>query len=1054
MKKTLLFLLNIYCIIGFSQEYRMLNGDNGVKVTCSGTFTDSGGTAALYGNNHTSTITFTPVNPGDAIRVYFTTFNLEGTGAACYDYLQVWHNNTITNPALPDETYCGLLQPFTITSNNLSNGSLTFKFTSNFAVQKAGWFATISCITPCHPPTAALAGASDVALCNSPVPQTVTLDASGSSSPLSQFSITNYEWSWGDGIVTTTSTPTASHTYSQYGIYRASVRVYDNNYIATPGTGCASTNSALKYIRVLPPPTYNATTTTLTSTCGQSVNLQSIARSSNINEVIPSVSTAPIHLPDGEGTSVESEINLTGYFASGATVSSGCYPTIKFNIEHSFARDLTIDLIAPNGQTVRLFNRNFANGENFGTCVNGNDDNIAGCPAEYTVVASGGANWLAASSFTSATTSCPSYTGPCESGSYSISQAYNSIQSFTSLIGAPLNGIWKLKITDNQIYDDGFFAGWSITFPNTCYTNLQNSTTTLTNMNWTSGTGSPAIASQNTTFANLSNPGPNNCPTSSCIGTLGTSSATVGPFTQAGTYTYINTVTNSLGCTNTQSFTINVTCAGTLTLASNISTLTQNVCDNVTITPIVFNFTGNASSIIASLPTGLTSTISGNTMTITGNITSDQTFTVSMTGVTQTYTVAITVMPSLSNVVINGGTNYCYYSTNTFTSNVPGGTWSCSCPEVLMSSTSGKAELRALGDCIIYYTVSNGCGTVTVSKNIKMFLYEKTILVGPSIVCINTPGVFMSCTTTEGTWESSDTTIADIDSVTGEVFPHTPGLVTFSYTLLNYCGTLILTKNVAIANIEFPTLTSTGTMYWDSATSSYTPVTINTATTFPAEYIISYYLNGTLLYTETDAHSYTVTQPGTYTVVCNYPKSSCTTEGTITISAASPPVVKTSVLQNGTSYTIDVLAESTDINKDSNSYQYQLDNGSFQTNATFYNVKMGIHNITVKDINSPTQTSAIVETIGYTKFFTPNNDGANDTWTIENFDTELKECTIQIFSRNNSLVGILNNTNTNWNGNDLKGNPLPTDDYWFIATFKDDYGNLREIKKHFTLKRD
>lgn len=1054
MKRILLFLLSVISFGGFSQEFRMLNGNNGIKTTCTGTFTDSGGTAALYGNNHTSTITFTPTNPGDAIRIYFTVFNLEGNAGNCFDYLQVWHNNTITNPAVPDESYCGLLQPFTITSNNLSNGSLTFKFTSNAAVQKAGWFATISCITPCHPPTATLAGANNVTLCNSTVPQTITLDASGSSSPLPQFSIVKYEWSWGDGVTTTTTTPTATHTYSQYGIYRASVRVFDNNFIASPGTGCASTNSALKYIKILPPPTYNTATTTINTTCGQSVNLQAIARSSNINEVIPSVVTAPVHLPDGEGLSTESEINLTGYFLPGATVSSGCYPTIKFNIEHSFPRDLTIDLIAPNGQTVRLFNRNFTNGENFGTCVNGNDDNIPGCPAEYTVVASGGANWIAPSSFTTATTSCSTYNGPCESGGYCIPQAYNSVQSFNVLNGVPLNGIWKLKITDNQIYDDGFFAGWSITFPNSCYTGLQNATTTLSNMTWTSGTGAPSISSQNTTFANLSNPGPNNCPTASCIGTLGTSGATVGPFTQAGTYTYTNTVTNSLGCINTQTFTINVTCPGSLTLASATSTLTQNVCDNLNITPIVFNFSGNASSINISLPAGLTKTISGNTMTITGNITSNQTFTVSMTGVTQTYTVAITVMPSLNNTVINGGNDYCYYSTYTFTSNVPGGTWSCSCPDVLISPTTGKAELRAIGNCTIYYTVSNGCGTVTVSKSIRMINLEKLLVYGPPAICENSSAVFLTSNVSGGVWSSSDTASADINPTTGEIFPHADAPnVTFSYTIPADCGPLVVTKNIEIMYTVAPSLSLVGSMYWNTTTSSYNPATISTSINSIHDFMVSYYLNSTLLASGVNLYSYTATEPGTYTIIATDLKSQCITQALITITVSPPPVLKTTVSQNGSNYTINVIAELA--NSDQNAvFEYQLDNGDFQTEATFYNVKMGVHDIAVKDTKSSLETKAMVETLGFTKFFTPNNDGANDTWTIENFENELKESTIQIFDKHNNLVAVLNNSNTKWNGTDLRGNSLPTDDYWFIMTFKDNFGNQREIKNHFTLKRD
>ena len=63
---------------------------------------------------------------------------------------------------------------------------------------------------------------------------------------------------------------------------------------------------------------------------------------------------------------------------------------------------------------------------------------------------------------------------------------------------------------------------------------------------------------------------------------------------------------------------------------------------------------------------------------------------------------------------------------------------------------------------------------------------------------------------------------------------------------------------------------------------------------------------------------------------------------------------------------------------------YQLDDGPFQESPVFENVSLGTHSITVQDKNgcSPPITRNDVLVINYPKFFTPNNDGYNDTWNI------------------------------------------------------------------------
>jgi gliding motility-associated-like protein len=63
--------------------------------------------------------------------------------------------------------------------------------------------------------------------------------------------------------------------------------------------------------------------------------------------------------------------------------------------------------------------------------------------------------------------------------------------------------------------------------------------------------------------------------------------------------------------------------------------------------------------------------------------------------------------------------------------------------------------------------------------------------------------------------------------------------------------------------------------------------------------------------------------------------------------------------------------------------------------------------------------------------FSPNNDGINDTWVIENLNDNSKLIIIDRYGR---LVYSTNNYQNNWDGTDLNGKKLPTDAYWFILT--------------------
>jgi gliding motility-associated-like protein len=151
----------------------------------------------------------------------------------------------------------------------------------------------------------------------------------------------------------------------------------------------------------------------------------------------------------------------------------------------------------------------------------------------------------------------------------------------------------------------------------------------------------------------------------------------------------------------------------------------------------------------------------------------------------------------------------------------------------------------------------------------------------------------------------------------------------------------------------------------------------------------------------------------------------------------------------------DAFAENqivTIIATDAGNYLYQLDSGPFQTSPIFENVALGMHSITVKDVNdcSVPITDSNVLVIGYPKFFTPNGDSFNDTWNIVGFEDQLNT-RIYIFDRYGKLLKDISPSGSGWDGN-YTGNPMPASDYWFTVEYSEQ-GVIKEFKSHFSLKR-
>ena len=130
-------------------------------------------------------------------------------------------------------------------------------------------------------------------------------------------------------------------------------------------------------------------------------------------------------------------------------------------------------------------------------------------------------------------------------------------------------------------------------------------------------------------------------------------------------------------------------------------------------------------------------------------------------------------------------------------------------------------------------------------------------------------------------------------------------------------------------------------------------------------------------------------------------------------------------------------------------YHFALNGGIFQDSPVFEDVPPGIHTVWIRDKNGCGMRSLNVSIVGYNYFFTPNNDGQNDTWHVLGLNSLFQaESLIYIFDRHGRLLEELSPRGPGWDGT-YNGTPLPADDYWFNVKLEDG----RNFTGHFSLIR-
>jgi gliding motility-associated-like protein len=212
-------------------------------------------------------------------------------------------------------------------------------------------------------------------------------------------------------------------------------------------------------------------------------------------------------------------------------------------------------------------------------------------------------------------------------------------------------------------------------------------------------------------------------------------------------------------------------------------------------------------------------------------------------------------------------------------------------------------------------------------------------------------------------------------------------------------------------------------------------------------YNFEWFYNGNLIPLQTQS-SVTVNQLGTYSVIATNTVTGCFSD-TITANLVGSTPGKSLLINHSSAFSDNPFVEINVIGGDGN-YQYQLDNGFFQTSPLFYGIIPGEHEVRVIDSLRCTNLTGTFTTIGFIPFFTPNGDGYNDTWNINGLENNPKS-NINIFDRYGKLIKNIKPNSTGWDGT-FNGQQLLSTDYWFTIDYVEN-GESKVFKSHFSLKR-
>lgn len=385
--------------------------------------------------------------------------------------------------------------------------------------------------------------------------------------------------------------------------------------------------------------------------------------------------------------------------------------------------------------------------------------------------------------------------------------------------------------------------------------------------------------------------------------------------------------------------------------------------------------------------------------------------------------------PTVNDIVING-TDIKWYGSN--------------------SSTVAILNTTQLVNGSTYYAVQvvNNCEsisrlpiTVNLISNLNANDYSETICDnlndGLEIINLSNYNSNLIANPTNCTFEyysslssATNQTITDLTTTISN-YRLATGSTTFFVRIISSNGCHQIVK-LSIALVSKPII----------AINDIVPICANQNTTIDAGSGFDSYIWST----GSNSQSITVAQEGTYsvTVTKNYGTTTCSSTKDFNVVLSNVATISNIETQDWTDNENSITAF-TSSNSYGN-YEFSLDGSNYQDSNVFSGLISGAYTVYVRDKNGCGVAKDDLFLLMYPKFFTPNQDGYNDTWAIQ-FSNNEPNLNVAIFDRYGKLLKTLNSTNS-WNGK-FNGNELPSTDYWFVVTRE----SGKEYRGHFTLKR-
>lgn len=480
LKKIYLVFSLLFFSLSFSQNIVM---QNATINQCSGVFYDSGGEFGNYANNEDFVLTICPENAGQKVQVEFLSFNVESDR----DVLTIYNGDSVSANSFG--AFSGTTNPGLVRASlDNTSGCITLEFKSDGSINGTGWEANISCITPCQTINSQIDNtnplpSSDgyIRVC---VNDEITFDGSGTFS--TDGTGATYQWDLGDG--TLLDGQSVTYSYDTPGVYLVNFNIRDTNTSENP-EGCANKNLINQVVQVSDRPDFKGTEANQQTIClGESTTINGVVSAIEfINDCAPPVSGTTF-LPDGSGVSYETSVTVDCYDADQTLDDISQLVSICINMEHSFLGDLVIEIISPNGQTVRMHNQGGGSANlgipwATGTIDNNSEITTPGIGSNYCFVP-GNENPTLAGGIQAGGV-FPLGNGPGTYTDLFVPEGnYSSVFPLTGLLGSPLNGNWTLRITDNIFQDNGYIFEWGINFDSAIQPSELSFTPVIVNQEW------------------------------------------------------------------------------------------------------------------------------------------------------------------------------------------------------------------------------------------------------------------------------------------------------------------------------------------------------------------------------------------------------------------------------------------------------------------------------------------------------------------------------------------------------------------------------------------